>query len=199
MITIHGVVVLSSKINQIDVEIHCLGTRCYTPLISTSNRGSGNWTCKMSQPSPFLIRSTNHLRFLALAASQPSPSHCQPRPTSALKRPNPQRYLSSSSPLRSSSAASEQTPVSEPSASQSRWLSNTKSRLGKCILWGLTPDQTQRAAKVLKVLGEDWRALVAEQEGFLTSEKRAGLLRHKVVWGEMDSMVCQLFFSTLRF
>jgi hypothetical protein len=41
---------------------------------------------------------------------------------------------------------------------------------------------------VLKILGEEWRDLVAGREGFLVGRKRAGLLRHKVVWGEMDCM-----------
>jgi len=50
--------------------------------------------------------------------------------------------------------------------------------------------QTQKAASILKALGEEWRELVAGREGFLTEPRRAGLLRHKVVWGEMDSMVC---------
>jgi hypothetical protein len=42
---------------------------------------------------------------------------------------------------------------------------------------------------VLKVLGEEWRELVAGREGFLCAPKRAGLRRQKVVWGEMDCMV----------
>jgi hypothetical protein len=41
----------------------------------------------------------------------------------------------------------------------------------------------------LKALGEEWRELVAGREGFLVDKKRAGLLRQKVVWGEMDCMV----------
>lgn len=48
--------------------------------------------------------------------------------------------------------------------------------------------QTREAAGVLKILGEEWRELVAGREGFLTGERRAGLRRHKVVWGEMDCM-----------
>ena len=60
--------------------------------------------------------------------------------------------------------------------------------------------QTRTAAGVLKTLGEDWRELVAGREGFLVGRQRAGLLRHKVVWGEMDCMVCvhrvlHLFFG----
>jgi hypothetical protein len=75
-------------------------------------------------------------------------------------------------------------------ATNSRWLSLTKTRIGKCILFGMSKAQTQKAASILRVLGEEWRELVAGREGFLTEPRRAGLLRHKVVWGEMDSMVC---------
>lgn len=53
--------------------------------------------------------------------------------------------------------------------------------------------QTSRAGEVLKALGEEWRELVAGREGFLTEPKRAGLLRRRVVWGEMDSMVRQYY------
>jgi hypothetical protein len=50
--------------------------------------------------------------------------------------------------------------------------------------------QTRKAGDVLRILAEEWRDLVAGREGFLVEEKRAGLLRQRVVWGEMDSMVC---------
>jgi hypothetical protein len=50
--------------------------------------------------------------------------------------------------------------------------------------------QTRKAGDVLRILAEEWRDLVAGREGFLVEEKRAGLLRQKVVWGEMDCMVC---------
>jgi hypothetical protein len=57
-------------------------------------------------------------------------------------------------------------------------------------MFGLDKEQTKQASDVLKVLGEEWRDLVAGREGFLVDKKRAGLLGQKVVWGEMDSMVC---------
>jgi hypothetical protein len=31
--------------------------------------------------------------------------------------------------------------------------------------------------------------MVAGSEGFLSDKRRAGLIRHNVVWGEMDYMV----------
>jgi hypothetical protein len=56
-------------------------------------------------------------------------------------------------------------------------------------MFGMDKKQTSKAGEVLKALGEEWRELVAGREGFLTDPKRAGFLRRRVVWGEMDSMV----------
>ncbi|KUJ10964.1 uncharacterized protein LY89DRAFT_596128 [Mollisia scopiformis] len=75
-----------------------------------------------------------------------------------------------------------------PSNNNARWLSEIKARIGKCIMFGMDKEQTGQAAAVCKILGEDWRNLVAGREGFLVDRKRAGLLRQEVVWGEMDSM-----------
>jgi hypothetical protein len=71
-----------------------------------------------------------------------------------------------------------------------RWLSDLKTRIGKCISFGLKPEQVRRAGNVLQVVGREWRDLVAGSEGFLTGPGRVGLERHRVVWGDMDSMVC---------
>ncbi|KAG9775784.1 hypothetical protein KCU88_g5053, partial [Aureobasidium melanogenum] len=46
----------------------------------------------------------------------------------------------------------------------------------------------EEAAEILGILGRDWRELVAGSEGYLTSPKRAGLHRQRIVWGEQDSM-----------
>lgn len=70
-----------------------------------------------------------------------------------------------------------------------RWLSDVKQRIGKCILFGLKPHQTDHAGRILQEIAKDWRELVAGSEGFLTSKNRTGLFRQEVVWGEMDSMV----------
>ncbi|KAG9242451.1 thioesterase-like superfamily-domain-containing protein [Calycina marina] len=109
-----------------------------------------------------------------------------------LLRPLPQ-FLSSSTKVSICKRCLSSTPriLSTPPPTpklNSRWLSTTKSRLGKCILWGLSRPQAARASEVSKILGEEWRVLVAGSEGFLSGEGRAGLLRQKVVWGEMDSM-----------
>ncbi|PBP24358.1 hypothetical protein BUE80_DR004688 [Diplocarpon rosae] len=73
-----------------------------------------------------------------------------------------------------------------------RWLAEIKARIGKCVMLGMSVEQTKMAGSVLKAVGEEWRHLVAGQEGFLVGRKRAGLLRQNVVWGEMDRMVRQL-------
>jgi acyl-CoA thioesterase FadM len=52
----------------------------------------------------------------------------------------------------------------------------------------MSPEKVEEAGQILKVLGRDWRELVAGSEGFLTDPKRAGLHRHGIVWGEQDSM-----------
>lgn len=57
-------------------------------------------------------------------------------------------------------------------------------------MFGVNAQQAREIARVCKVLGEEWRDLVAGREGFLVGRKRAGLLRQSVVWGEMDCMVC---------
>jgi hypothetical protein len=77
---------------------------------------------------------------------------------------------------------------SQPPAPPARWLADLRSRLGKCIIFGCSPTQVQRAAGVLRVLATEWRALTAGSEGFLTGARR-GLEGQAVVWGEMDSFV----------
>ncbi|KAK3935883.1 thioesterase-like superfamily-domain-containing protein [Diplogelasinospora grovesii] len=67
-----------------------------------------------------------------------------------------------------------------------RWLSDLRSRVGKCIIFGCSPEQTSRAAGVLSTLATEWRQLLAGSEGFLTGGRR-GLDSQRVAWGEMDS------------
>lgn len=55
-------------------------------------------------------------------------------------------------------------------------------------MFGLKPTQVNDAGHILQQLARDWRELIAGSEGFLTDEKRRGLYRHNVVWGEMDVM-----------
>ena len=84
--------------------------------------------------------------------------------------------------LKSSSASSN---LATTTFITPRWLSELKHRIGKCILFGLKPDQADEAGHILKILARDWRTLLAGSEGFLVGENRAGLERHKVVWGDM--------------
>jgi hypothetical protein len=68
-----------------------------------------------------------------------------------------------------------------------RWLSDLKARIGRCILFGLTEDQSNTAGAILQEVTKDWSSLVAGSEGFLTGKGRMGLYRQEVVWGEMVS------------
>ena len=64
------------------------------------------------------------------------------------------------------------------------WLPNIKARLGKCIMFGLDVEQAQKAARIAKILGEEWKGLVAAQQGYILEK---GLLE-RVRWGEMVSL-----------
>jgi len=66
-----------------------------------------------------------------------------------------------------------------------RWLSDVKTRIGKCIMFGINEAQTQEAGSILQETSSDWRELVAGSEGFLTAKEYRGLYRQEVVWGEM--------------
>ncbi|EAS35250.2 uncharacterized protein CIMG_00604 [Coccidioides immitis RS] len=107
------------------------------------------------------------------------------------------RSISTTSCL-SSGQAAQPSPRSSASTSpesyklDSKWLSATKKRLGKCLQFGLQPEQVRAAGDILKEVTRDWRELVAGSEGFLTGEDRRGLFRHNVVWGEMDVMLTVL-------
>ncbi|KIW20182.1 hypothetical protein PV08_00757 [Exophiala spinifera] len=79
-------------------------------------------------------------------------------------------------------------PEANGSAISPRWLSDTKARIGKCITFGMPESLVDEAGRILRVLGRDWRELVAGSEGYLTDPKRAGLHRQNIVWGEQDSM-----------
>ena len=45
--------------------------------------------------------------------------------------------------------------------------------------------QVDEAGNILRFLARDWKELLAGSEGFLVGRSRAGLERHRVVWGEM--------------
>ncbi|KAJ5416057.1 hypothetical protein N7465_004752 [Penicillium sp. CMV-2018d] len=72
-----------------------------------------------------------------------------------------------------------------------RWLTMTKRRVGKCMMFGMKPAQIDEGGKILQQLAKEWRELLAGSEGFLTDKKRRSLYRHNVVWGE-QGMLCHV-------
>lgn len=104
------------------------------------------------------------------------------RPAFHFNRPSPQYNFSSATPPPASVSLS------------SRWLSELKARIGKCILFGLNPAQIDEAGGILRIVARDWRELLAGSEGFLVGKGRAGLEGQEVVWGEM---VCAVGTITL--
>jgi hypothetical protein len=68
-----------------------------------------------------------------------------------------------------------------------RWLSDLKTRIGKCIDFGINKEQVLEAGSILHDVNFNWKNLVAGSEGFLTGKGRWGLHRHQVAWGEMVS------------
>ena len=77
-----------------------------------------------------------------------------------------------------------------PSNLASRWLSDLRARIGKCIIFGLKPSQVDEAGQILRIVTREWRELLAGSEGFLVGRGRAGLERHQVAWGEMVYFPC---------
>jgi len=80
-------------------------------------------------------------------------------------------------------------PRPDPTTPNARSLDDLRSRIGKCIMFGLTQAQIEKAAVVAQELASDWRRLLAGREGFLTAANRRGLYRQAVVWGEMVSFL----------
>ncbi|KAK5123648.1 hypothetical protein LTR16_003742 [Cryomyces antarcticus] len=62
----------------------------------------------------------------------------------------------------SSSQDSQLSPAKPiPAQLSPRWLGELKQRIGKCILFGLRPEQTARAGTMLQEMAQDWRELLA--------------------------------------
>ncbi|KAI1643059.1 thioesterase-like superfamily-domain-containing protein [Daldinia loculata] len=99
--------------------------------------------------------------------------------------PRVESFASFSSKYSSRNSSTTTKPVVLP-LPPSKWYSDLKARIGKCIMFGCTNDQALQAAAILRVLGTEWRELTAGAEGFLTGGHR-GLENQQVVWGEMDS------------
>lgn len=73
----------------------------------------------------------------------------------------------------------------KPHTIDPRWLTDTKRRIGKCLMFGLKPAQVDEAGRILQRLARDWRELIAGSDGFLTHATRRALFRRDVVWGDM--------------
>ena len=99
--------------------------------------------------------------------------------TPAWSRPRIQR-IASHARHQSTSSNAPATAALSP-----RWLSDIKTRIGKCIMFGINPSQTEEAGSVLQEISADWRELIAGSEGYLTGPEYRGLFRQEVVWGEM--------------
>lgn len=144
----------------LELDILGFGSACFGTNTSTNN-------------------SYNTLNTLHL--SQDSHQHC-----ATMRLLLPRAALLRSSTLPKSPSFTR--PYSSAPATSSlppRWLSDVKSRIGKCIMFGISPAQTSEAGSILQEVARDWRELVAGSEGYLTGEGRRGLYRQEVVWGEM--------------
>lgn len=62
-----------------------------------------------------------------------------------------------------------------------RWLSDLKTRIGKCIFFGLQPAQLNEAGDILRIVAGSWRELVAGSEGFIVGHRREELERQVAV------------------
>lgn len=86
--------------------------------------------------------------------------------------------------IRSFSATAPTLSDANPRLLDPRWLTLIKRRIGKCMMFGLSPAQIDEGGKILSQVAKEWREMIAGSEGFLTDVKRRSLFRHGVVWGE---------------
>ncbi|KAH9824524.1 Thioesterase-like superfamily [Teratosphaeria destructans] len=105
----------------------------------------------------------------------------------AQARPASFQFAAGSARHQSTNAKTSSQPLSTATLSP-RWLSDVKQRIGKCITFGLKPQQVSEASTIIQEISRDWRELSAGGEGFLTGPDRRGLYKQEIVWGEMDSM-----------
>ena len=106
---------------------------------------------------------------------------CSPKSIQLNVRPTPRLF--------SSSTSRHEAPTTPPTeALNPRWLSDLKTRLGKCIQFGMNDAQTTAAGLLLAEVTRDWRALLAGSEGYLTHPLRAGISSVPINWGDQDAM-----------
>lgn len=125
----------------------------------------------------------------SLSRSASLKSHSQSQPLNLVAR---QFFIST--PQRSSDNKTLTTRIPPPPPA--RWITDLRSRVGKCIIFGCSNQQVSRAASVLRAIAVEWKELLAGSEGFLTGGRR-GLDSQKIAWGEMDSFVGLSSFHTL--
>ena len=63
-------------------------------------------------------------------------------------------------------------------------ISDLRSRIGKCIIFGLKDKQVDEAGAILRDIGKGWKGLVAGSEGYSTETEG---VRREVNWGDMVS------------
>ncbi|KAL7659391.1 hypothetical protein ACMYSQ_002327 [Aspergillus niger] len=95
------------------------------------------------------------------------------------------RLFSVSTAFRNAPVSAPGTTPRKPHTIDPRWLTLTKRRIGRCMMFGLKPPQIKEAGEILQQIARDWRELIAGSEGYLTDETRRGLFQQSVAWGEM--------------
>ncbi|KAK3308288.1 thioesterase-like superfamily-domain-containing protein [Chaetomium strumarium] len=122
--------------------------------------------------------------FQCRRVSRGSPPSVSPSP-----RLYPHRPFSVSSARPSATpttTTSDNSAAKPPPLPPSRWITELRTRVGKCLLFGCNSQQISQAAGVMRALATEWRELLAGSEGFLTGGRR-GLDGREIVWGEMDT------------
>ncbi|CAK43923.1 uncharacterized protein An01g08300 [Aspergillus niger] len=99
------------------------------------------------------------------------------------------RLFSVSTAFRNGPVSAPGTTPRKPHTIDPRWLTLTKRRIGRCMMFGLKPPQIKEAGEILQQIARDWRELIAGSEGYLTDETRRGLFQQSVAWGEMHGHV----------
>lgn len=128
------------------------------------------------------LRSLTHWQSSAVLRLRAYPHGFPTRPLSSISTPNTEFSLSNV--------------TLDPSKAQRldpRWLTLTKRRIGKCLMFGLKPTQVEEAGQILRQIARDWRELVAGSEGFLTGKTRRALFCHNLAWGEMVYVLYLVF------
>lgn len=93
--------------------------------------------------------------------------------------------------------------AAETNSLSPQWLSELRTRVGRCITFGISEAQAGEAGSILQEVARDWRSLVAGREGYLTSGSgegggdSAGLFRHGVVWGEQVRWLLFVFLCLI--